>query len=186
MPTFTERFLNLVDSVNDWAGKVASYVALIIMINVVYEVVLRYFLNSPTIWATELNEMLLCGYAALAGGYALLHGAHVSVEIVQERLNSKNQAFLNLITYLFGFAFLAILIWMSWDNAMEAWEYSERSESLFAPPLFPVKIMIPIGGGLFFLQLMAQYIREIRKLKATEGRNPIDDHGTRQAEGADK
>ena len=80
---------------------------------------------------------------------------------VQERLRPKTQAAINLVTYLFGFAFLGILIWTSWYYAKEAWIYGERSESMFAPPLFPVKVSIPIGGVLFFIQLLAQFIREI-------------------------
>jgi TRAP-type mannitol/chloroaromatic compound transport system permease small subunit len=164
MKFIIDGYLRAIDSVNDWVGKLVSYLGLFMMVIVVIEVVSRYFLNSPTIWATEMNEMLLCGYAALAGGYALLHKSHVSVEIIQERLSRKTQAVLNLFTYMIGFVFLGILIWTSWGNAMEAWEYSERSESLFAPPLFPVKVTIPIGGVLFFLQLIAWYIREIRVL----------------------
>ena len=135
-------------------------------------------------WATELNEMLLCGYAALAGGFALLHEAHVSVEIFQERMSRRNQAVLNLFTYLFGLVFLGILIWTSWGSALEAWEYSERSESLFAPPLFPVKVSIPIGGALFFLQLIAWYIREIRVLIGK--RDSQSDDATLHGEGAPK
>ncbi len=184
MKTLIDGYLRVIDSVNDRVGKLVSLLGLFMMVIVVIEVVSRYFLNSPTIWATEMNEMLLCAYAALAGGYALLHEAHVSVEIVQERMSRKTQAVLNLFTYMFGFAFLAILIWTSWENAMEAWEYSERSESLFAPPLFPVKVTIPVGGVLFFLQLIAWYIREIRVLMG-KGESQSDD-ATMSGEGASK
>lgn len=184
MKTIIDGYLRVIDAINDRVGKLVSFLALFMMFIVVIEVVSRYFLNSPTIWATEMNEMLLCGYAALAGGYALLHEAHVSVEIVQERLSRRTQAILNLITYLIGFVFLAILIWTSWENAMEAWEYSERSESLFAPPLFPVKVTIPIGGVLFFLQLIAWYIREFRVLMGDSDSESEDT--TLSGEGASK
>ena len=184
MRKIIDGYLKMIDAVNDRVGKWVSFLGLLMMVIVVIEVVSRYIFNSPTIWATEMNEMLLCAYAALAGGYALLHGAHVSVEIVQERMSRKTRAVLNLFTYLIGFVFLAILIWTSWENAMEAWEYSERSESLFAPPLFPVKVTIPIGGALFFLQLIAWYIREIRVLMGNG--ESQSDNATLSGEGASK
>lgn len=168
MNSVVDAYLRFIDTINEYVGKVGSLIVLIIMLFVVIEVFARYVLNSPTIWATEMNEMLLCAYAALAGGYSLLHNAHVSVEMVQERMSRKMQAVVNLFTYLFGIAFLAVLIQMSWENAIEAWEYSEHSETLFAPSLFPVKISIPIGGVLFLLQLTAHYIREIRVLLGTK------------------
>ena len=184
MNSIIDGYLKMIDAVNDRVGKWVSFLGLFMMVIVVIEVVSRYIFNSPTIWATEMNEMLLCAYAALAGGYALLHEAHVSVEIFQERMRRRTQAVLNLLTHLIGFVFLAILIWTSWENAMEAWEYSERSESLFAPPLFPVKVAIPIGGVLFFLQLIAWYIREIRVLMG-KGESQSDEE-TLRGEGASK
>ncbi len=184
MKNLIDRYLQIIDSLNEWTGRLVSCLGLIMMAIVVIEVVSRYFLNAPTIWATEMNEMLLCAYAALAGGYALLHNAHVCVEIVQERMNPKTRSVLNLITYLIGFVFLTVLIWTSWQGAMEAWEYGERSESLFAPPLFPVKVTIPIGGVLFMLQLTAWYIREIRVLMG-KGESKSDD-ALLSGEGASK
>ena len=105
MNSIIDGYLKMIDAVNDRVGKWVSFLGLFMMVIVVIEVVSRYIFNSPTIWATEMNEMLLCAYAALAGGYALLHEAHVSVEIFQERMRRRTQAVLNLLTHLIGFVF---------------------------------------------------------------------------------
>ena len=156
------HLLLAIDWINEHVGRLLSYLAAFIMLNVVYEVIARYLFDSPTIWAMEINQYLLCGYTALAGGYALLYGSHVNVDIVHQRFGVRTRAFLNLLTSLFFFLFIIILIWKSWGMASEAWEYSEHSETLLEAPLFPAKVVIPIGGVLILLQGLAKFIRDLR------------------------
>lgn len=103
-------------------------------------------------------------YTALAGGYALLHKVHVSVDILYERFPLNIRVFIDIATSLLGLLFLYILFIYSLDAAVEAWEYKEQSDSLFAPYLFPVKVTIPIGAVIFAFQLLANLIRNIEQL----------------------
>ncbi len=150
-----------IDVITDKIGSLVALLAIPMMLAVVYEVVARYLFNSPTIWAMEVNQYLLCAYTALAGGYALLHKAHVSVDILYERFPLNIRAFVDIGTCLLGFLFLYILFINSLDAALEAWKYKEQSDSIFAPYLFPVKATIPIGALLFSFQLLAKLIRDI-------------------------
>ncbi len=164
---FFKQLVKIIDGVNKRVGNLVSFFAIAMMLSVVYEVVARYFFKSPTIWSMEINQQLLCGYTALAGGYTLLHEDHVNVDVVYERFSPKSRAFIDVFTSVFAFLFISILIVMSWDIAVEAWEDSERSLNLlFEIPLFPVKVCIPIGAVLFGLQLIAKLIRDIEKLIA--------------------
>lgn len=159
-----KRIFSVVDGVNEWVGRIVSYFALFMMVTVVYEVIARYFFDNPTIWVMEINQYILCGYTALAGGYAFLYGSHVNVDIVYERFSVRTRAFLDILTSVFFFLFITILIWKSWGMAAEAWKYGERSESLLAAPLFPSKILIPLGGVLILFQGVIKLLRDIRVL----------------------
>ena len=154
----------IIDGINDTIGNLVALLAIPMMLAVVYEVVARYIFNSPTIWAMEINQHLLCAYTALAGGYALLHKVHVSVDILYERFPLNIRVFIDIATSLLGLLFLYILFIYSLDAAVEAWEYKEQSDSLFAPYLFPVKVTIPIGAVIFAFQLLANLIRDIEQL----------------------
>jgi TRAP-type mannitol/chloroaromatic compound transport system permease small subunit len=112
----------------------------------------------------EINQYMLCWYTALAGGYILLNKSHVNVDIIFQFLKPKTQALLNVLTSAFFFSFIGILIWKSGAMAWETLEYWEKSESLLAFPLFPVKAAVPVGAGLLFLQGIAKLIRDIRTL----------------------
>jgi TRAP-type mannitol/chloroaromatic compound transport system permease small subunit len=161
---FFKRGAEIIDGINDTIGSMVAFLAIPMMLAVVYEVIARYIFNSPTIWSMEINQHLLCAYTALAGGYALLHKAHVSVDILYERFPLNIRVFVNFITSIMGFIFLYILFVKSLDIAIEAWKYKEQSDSLFAPYLFPVKVTIPIGALLFAFQLLAKLIRDIEEL----------------------
>jgi TRAP-type mannitol/chloroaromatic compound transport system permease small subunit len=167
-----DRVLTGIDCINDWVGRLISYLAILMVLSVSYEVVARYLFNRPTLWSMEINQYILCWYTALAGGYILLNKSHVNVDIIFAFLKPRTQALLNILTSVFFFSFIGILIWKSGAMAWEAWEYWEKSESLLAFPLFPVKVAVPVGGGLLLLQGIAKLIRDIRTLRtgAEEGK----------------
>ena len=76
------RVLQFVDSINKWVGNIICYLVVVIMLTGVYEVVMRYFFNRPTIWVWEINGFLLCIFIALGGGYTLLVRGHVRVVVL--------------------------------------------------------------------------------------------------------
>lgn len=157
---FLEQSLKWIDTINEWMGRIVSYAVLIMTFSVTFEVIARYFFNRPTIWSMEINQYLLCAYIALAGGYTLLHGAHVNVEIFYSRFTPKRQAIIDLFTSVFFFLVIGVLIWKSGGAAWETFEYNEHSDSLLGAPLFPSKVVIPIGGVLFLLQGLAKLVRD--------------------------
>ena len=155
-------FLKIIDRVNAWAGKVFSPVLLLIMLLAVYEVFKRYILKDPTTWVWEINSQLMCLMGALAGGYALLNKAHVSVDIISGRLPVKVRAILDVVTSPFFFLMTGALIWFGAKDAIRAYVVHQKMISQFASPMWPIKAIIPMGAALLFLQGIAKLIRDIR------------------------
>jgi len=133
----------------------------VMMFVVSYEVVMRYIFNRPTIWALEVNQSLLCIYAALAGGYTLLRRGHVNVEIVYSRFGMRTRTVIDILTSFLFFGFIIVLLWQTWDMAFDSLMLGERSESLLGLPLYPAKIAIVIGVILILLQGFANFVRNI-------------------------
>ena len=159
-----ERFLKYIDKTNLWAGRIASYLALYIMFALVYEVIARYIFNSPTIWVYELNAYAFCFYCALSGGFVMLNNAHINVEILYEKFSPRRKLLIDVVTSVCFFSVIGILLWKSGLTAWESWEAKEESFSLLSSPIYPSKIIIPIGAALFLLQGTAKFIRDVIKL----------------------
>ncbi|MBA7475518.1 hypothetical protein ES707_10889 [subsurface metagenome] len=155
------RVLQFVDSINKWVGNIICYLVVVIMLTGVYEVVMRYFFNRPTIWVWEINGFLLCIFIALGGGYTLLVRGHVRVDIVYDFFSTRVKAIMDLITSFFIFLFLGILLWQGVEQGLLSLERLESTHTFFRPPIYPFKIILAIGTFLFLLQAVANFGRYI-------------------------
>jgi TRAP-type mannitol/chloroaromatic compound transport system permease small subunit len=151
----------IINRVNEWLGKAMSYLLVVMMATICYEVVARYFFDRPTIWSMELNTYLLCIYCTIGGGFTLLRGGHVNVDILYGRFNFRTKAVLSCVTSVFFFMFVLVLVWYGWDMAHKAFKYQETSGTILDWPLFPTKIMVPIGAFLLLAQGVVKFAQDI-------------------------
>ena len=151
----------IVDSINDKAGRILSLFILLMFALLITEVIRRYFLNSPTVWANELSQMLFGAYVVISGGHILASGGHVNVDILYSRLSRKTQAKLDIITSFLFFMFCVMMVYYGGSLAWESLSTFERSQSAWNPPIYPAKLTIPLGAGLLLLQGIAKLIRDI-------------------------
>lgn len=157
-------FLRIIDSINEHVGRVTAYIGAVMMVIVTFEVVMRYLFDRPTLWTFELNESLLCIYAAFAGGYTLLHQGHVNVEIVSQQFGKRTKAIVNIFTSFLFFGFVIVLLWQTSEMAFDSLMLRERSEGFLGFPLYPAKVAIVIGVILILLQGFANFVRTITTL----------------------
>lgn len=156
------RFVKWVDSLNEWVGNIFCSTLIFIMVFAIYEVISRYVFSSPTSWVWEIGVQLLCLMNALGGGYALLHKAHVNVDIVVARLSRKTRSVLDILTSPLFFIFSGALIWFATKDFFHSYTVGERVLSSLASPLWPSKAVVVIGAVLIFLQGIANLIRDIK------------------------
>lgn len=153
--------LSVAENVNHWAGYMVLALVLLLPAVMLYEVVLRYIFNSPTIWVFETTNFLFGAIIVLGGGYLLLHKGHVSVDIIYNRLSVRGRAILDLCTSPLFFLFIGVLMWQGIDMFWTSMSRWENSPSVWAPPLWPVKLLIPVGCGLMLIQLLVNFIKNI-------------------------
>lgn len=137
------------------------------------EIGFRYFLNSPTIWAHETSNMLYGGFCILAGSYTLRHQGHVRSEVIWGVLPKRGRAACDILIFTLGLVALAIFLKMSIEFAAESWarlEYSNKS--IWQPPLYPIKTVIPIAVGLLLLQNIAELLRAVLTLLGVDFDDP--------------
>ncbi len=155
------RFLSLVDQINEQTGKVVSYLVIILAAVILYEIVARYFFGNPTIWAHETSQIIYGAYVVLLGGYVLKQGAHVNVEILYNRFKPRSRALIDLITWSLFFCFAGVLFWKGLVIGWESLAIRETSPTTFAPPVYPTKLFLPLAALLLLLQGLARYLKTI-------------------------
>ena len=95
--------IRLVDGLNEVVGKAVSFIAIIFAGMIIYDVIMRYGFNAPTLWAFDLTKMLYGFYFVMLGGYALRHQAHVRVDLLTENLVPPLRRAVDVLGYLIFF-----------------------------------------------------------------------------------
>lgn len=133
-------------------GYISGLGILLMGLMLFYEVVCRYFLRSPTIWAQEMSIYLFMWTMLAGGAYTLEKGKHVRIDLLVEHFPVRVQRFLEMITSVAALVYCAIITW----QAYEMIEASIRLKKLSATPL-RVPMWIPqmalfLGFALLTLQ----------------------------------
>ena len=156
-----KRFLGAIDTLNEWTGWVVSWFLLPLTFLISYDVIMRYVFDRPTIWAWDLSIQFLAVLSVLAAGYTHLHNSHIGVDILVVNRTPRTRAIIDLITSVFFFLGVGVLLWKGWGLVLMSIRTQEISESYWAPPVWPLKILIIIGIFLLLLQGIAKFIRDL-------------------------
>jgi len=157
-----DRLFRAVDRLNEWCGWVVGYQILFIVVVILYEIVMRDALTAPTVWANETMVYVTAMAYLLGGGYALLHRRHVTVDVLYARLSARTRARLDRVTLVFFVLYLGALIWAGSVWAWDSIKIGETTGSPWNPPVWPVKLAIPLAALLTLLQGIANVIRDVR------------------------
>jgi TRAP-type mannitol/chloroaromatic compound transport system permease small subunit len=157
-----KKTIKTINSITNWVGKISSWSVIIMMLLVVFEVISRRLFNAPTMWNMEITTMIFGFHFMMVAAYALLHQSLVSVDILYEKFSIKKQAILDLITYsvLFLPFVIGTLIGSS-RFAYVSWMQQEVSWTAFAPPVYPIKTIIPIAIFFLLLQGISEMLKRI-------------------------
>jgi len=157
-----KNFLQGMDSVSEWSGRIFIWLIIPLTSLVVFEVISRRVFNLPHIWATEVTDYIYGPHFMLVAAYTLLHRGHVSIEVIYELFSPRVRAILDCFTYLvFFFPFLIIVFTNGILFAYTSWSIHETSESAALTIVPLVKTVIPVAFLLILIQGSANFIRRV-------------------------
>ena len=154
-------YCRIVDRFSQYLGDIFGWLIFALVGILCWEVLLRSVFNAPTNWAHEGSTYFFAPYFAFGGAYALRYGAMVNVDIAINRMNIRTRAVVELLTGLFALFFLAIVFWKGLDLSIVSLGRLERSQTVWAPPIYPLKIIIFMGAFTLGLQTIAEMFRSL-------------------------
>lgn len=153
-------FCPLVDSINEWMGRFWGLTILAVTFAVIYEVVARGVFGQGTLWSNETTIYLSATAYLIGGGYALLYHRHVRIDVVYQLFPPRVRARVDLLLFVFFLIYAGTLTWVGAQMAWTSFTQSETTGSPWNPPIWPVKMAIPVAGLLLLLQGVANLLRE--------------------------
>ena len=111
-----------------YLGNLTGVLMVLMMINVFYDVIMRYFFNTSSIAMQEMEWHLFSVVFLLGISYALNQDGHVRVDIIYDKIDPKKQALINIIgAFVFLIPFAILIGFSSLEFVYEAFETMEVS-----------------------------------------------------------
>lgn len=147
-------------------GEISSFLIYPLLIIVVYEVLMRYMFNAPTTWGFEATTFLYGLHYMFGIAYTDVYDGHVKVDIFTDKLSEKKQAIVGIITNLVFF--MPVMICMTIGAIKFAYTSTiglEVNSTSWAPPIWPLKILMAFCFLLLLSQGIANLIGHINRLR---------------------
>ncbi|QEW22022.1 2,3-diketo-L-gulonate TRAP transporter small permease protein YiaM [Marinibacterium anthonyi] len=149
------------DRVSVFIGRVTMMLIVVLTSVMIYEVVLRYVFEAPTLWANELS-LWLAGFVFLCAGlYAMQQRSHIRIFLLYDMLPRWTQRTCDVITTILIVLFAFALIYGGYGEALSKLHRWETFGTAFDPPIpATLKPMVLLIVGLVAVQAVVNLIAD--------------------------
>lgn len=157
---------NVIDRINEWIGKSASWLSLLLVIVIIVDVFLRYVYSITSAASFELEWHLFAAMFLLGAGWTFQQDKHVRVDVFYNRFNPKTKAWVNLL------GCLILLLPLCYVGVTEGFQFANNAYKLGEtspdpgglPARFVIKSAIPISFLLLGMQGVSEILKSIKTL----------------------
>lgn len=161
----TEKTIN---SLVDRVGKILAVFLILLVLNVTFDVMMRYLFHASSVGMQEL-EWHLFGVIILFGvGFALQHEAHVRVDFLYDLMSERAKSLINIGgTFLFLMPLSLLILFGSFSFVGDAYITHEISEDPGGLHFrWIIKSMIPISFGFLLISATGYIIKNINQIRS--------------------
>ncbi len=124
-----------IDRAAVFIGRVTMVLIVLLTSVMLYEVLLRYVFEAPTLWANELS-LWLAGFVFLCAGlYAMQQRSHIRIYLIYDMFPRWLQRVCDVISTSLIVAFAAFLIYGGYGEAFQKFGRWETFGTAFDPPI---------------------------------------------------
>ena len=154
-------YISFADHLSTSVGKAFSWCIVILMGGTVYEVVMAYVFNAPTLWNFDVSMQMYGAILIMSGAYCLATESHVRGDVIYRLFKPRTQGLIDLILYfIFFFPGVLALAFYGFDYAAISWKLKESSWSSPAQiQIYMVKSLMPAAGILLTMQGISEVFR---------------------------
>lgn len=154
----------------DGIGKVLAIALLLMVLNVTYDVMMRYLFHASSVGMQEMEWHLFSIIILYGVGVALQHEAHVRVDFLYDRMSLRTRAFINIGgTVLFLVPLSLLILFGSFHFVQDAYQIHEISEDPGGLPFrWVIKGMIPLAFLFLLVSATGYVFRNIHQIRSAQ------------------
>lgn len=162
-----EKISFKIDRLNERIGRNISWLTIILVVLVCYDVITRYVFKSSSVAVQELQWHLFAIIFLMAAAYTLKYDEHVRVDVFYSKLSERSRAIIDLVgTIVFLLPFCLIIIYASRYFVFTSFQIGETSPDPGGlPARYLLKAILPISFFFVLLQGISLILRSIVKIK---------------------
>ncbi len=171
MLTLLLRFSTTIDVVNRKVGRSCIWLILGAILISAGNALTRKLLDASSNAWLEIQWYLFAAAFLGAAGYTLLVNEHVRIDALSQYLSARARAWVDVLA--FGFLvlpFCGLMIYLSGEYFINAWESGEMSQNAGGLVRWPVYLCMPAGFVLLFLQVISEIIKRVGWLAGRRAR----------------
>ncbi|MFW2374412.1 MAG: TRAP transporter small permease subunit [Gammaproteobacteria bacterium] len=144
---FLKKAEAAINSYSEILGKITAVLFILLLLNVFFDVIMRYLFNDVSIGMQELEWHLYATIFMLGIPFTLYKDGHVRVDIIYESLSLRKQAWIDIFGTLFLLIpFTLLVAKYGIDFTIESYQLGERSGDPGGLPFrWLIKAMIPFA-----------------------------------------
>lgn len=170
--------INLIEKIAEVIGRATSWLVLVMVLVIAYDVAMRYLFQIGSVGLQELEWHLFALIFLLGAAYTFKHDGHVRVDIFycSRHMDDRRRAWVDLLGGLFFlWPFCLLIIFSSLPFVEYAFSVNEGSPDPGGLPYrFLLKAAIPLSFCLVLLQGTAHMLRSVRTLLTPQAESPIE------------
>ncbi|MEO1473825.1 MAG: TRAP transporter small permease [Pseudomonadota bacterium] len=159
-----------------FVGRVTMMLIVLLTSVMLYEVILRYIFEAPTLWANELS-LWLAGFVFLCAGlYAMQQRSHIRIVLLYDAVPRWVQRVFDCISTLLIVTFAFFLIYGGYGEAFDKFYRWETFGTAFDPPIpATMKPMVLLVVGLVAIQAVINLISDWNAEEVHYGGEDLDE-----------
>ncbi len=164
------------DRLSVFIGRVTMMLIVLLTSVMLYEVVLRYIFEAPTLWANELS-LWLAGFVFLCAGlYAMQQRSHIRIVLLYDVVPRWLQRVFDVISTSCIVLFAFFLFYGGYGEAFDKFYRWETFGTAFDPPIpATLKPMVLLIVSLVALQAVVNLISDWNREHIVHGPDEIDE-----------
>lgn len=174
----------LLSKLIDLIGSFCALLMLLMLLNVFYDVVMRYLFDDVSIGMQELEWHLFAAMFMFGIGYTLKEDGHVRVDVFYDHFSPKTQAWVNILGSLFlALPITLLIIYYGYGYTFEAYEMGEGSADPGGlPHRWIIRSVIPVSSIFIILCLLQVVLTQISIITSSTAASPPDSSNTTKEE----
>ena len=151
-------FLKVVAAISTLAGWCSAGMIVAAVAITCQMIVVRFVLNQSTVWQTEAVIYLVIAATLVGLPYVQRLRGHVNVDLIPISLPPRARFVMAIVTSTLSIGIISVMLWYGYEYWHFAWERGWKSDTVWGVRLWIPYLAIPVGFGLFLLQLIADLV----------------------------